>query len=47
VKGPLRAGAAVTELQEILVRAVRAKPTGHRLDEGLSTRIRSMFQIGG
>ena len=23
------------------------KPTGHRLDEGLSTRDRSMFQIGG
>ncbi len=47
VKGPLRAGAGVTELQEILVKAVRAKPTGHRLDEGLSTRVRSMFQIGG
>jgi hypothetical protein len=32
---------------EILLRAVRAKPTGHRLEEGVSTRDRSMFQIGG
>jgi 2-succinyl-6-hydroxy-2,4-cyclohexadiene-1-carboxylate synthase len=35
------------DLAEILVRAVTLKPTGHRLDEGLSTRTRSMFQIGG
>ncbi len=47
LKGPLRAGASSAEIQEILLRAVRAKPTGHRLDEGVSTRARSMFQIGG
>ena len=47
LKGPLRAGAGSAEIQEILVKAVRAKPTGHRLEEGVSTRARSMFQIGG
>jgi hypothetical protein len=31
----------------ILSRAVGAKPTGHRLDEGISTEDRAMFQIGG
>jgi hypothetical protein len=34
-------------VEEILLRAVAGKPTGHRLDEGLSTRSRAMFQIGG
>jgi cyclic pyranopterin phosphate synthase len=47
VKGPLRAGGGVAEIQEILAKAVRSKPMGHRLDEGVSTRTRSMFQIGG
>jgi hypothetical protein len=32
---------------EILGKAVLAKPTGHRLDEGVSTEARAMFQIGG
>jgi hypothetical protein len=31
----------------ILSRAVALKPTGHRLDEGVSTEERQMFQIGG
>jgi hypothetical protein len=31
----------------ILARAVAAKPTGPRLDEGVSTEERQMFQIGG
>ena len=48
--GP-QAGNEIKELHEavaaILSRAVEAKPTGHRLDEGISTRSRSMFQIGG
>jgi len=26
---------------------VQLKPTGHRLDEGISTEERSMFQLGG
>ena len=47
VKKALRGGGGVDEVSSILVRAVGLKPTGHRLDEGVSTRGRSMFQLGG
>ncbi len=47
VKQALRTGGGTAEVERILLRAVTLKPTGHRLDEGLSTRDRSMFQIGG
>ena len=47
VRKALRAGGGVPAAAAILVRAVGAKPTGHRLDEGLSTEDRQMFQIGG
>jgi cyclic pyranopterin phosphate synthase len=47
VKRALRAGRGQAEVEEILLRAVAGKPTGHRLDEGVSTRSRAMFQIGG
>ncbi|HXK09338.1 MAG TPA: GTP 3',8-cyclase MoaA [Vicinamibacteria bacterium] len=47
VKQALRAGGGEAEVAAILLRAVTQKPTGHRLDEGVSTRTRSMFQIGG
>jgi cyclic pyranopterin phosphate synthase len=47
VKQALRSGGGQAEVESILVRAVGLKPTGHRLDEGLSTRTRAMFQIGG
>jgi len=47
VRQALRAGGGETEVREILLRAVGQKPTGHRLDEGVSTRARAMFQIGG
>ena len=47
VKQALRAGRGQPAVEEILLRAVAGKPTGHRLDEGLSTRTRAMFQIGG
>ena len=47
VKQALRSGGGQAEVQEILLRAVGLKPTGHRLDEGVSARVRSMFQIGG
>ena len=47
VKQALRSGGGEAEVASILLRAVALKPTGHRLDEGLSTRARSMFQIGG
>ena len=47
VKQALRSGGGQAQVQEILLRAVGLKPTGHRLDEGVSARVRSMFQIGG
>jgi cyclic pyranopterin phosphate synthase len=47
VRKALRAGGGVAAAAAILARAVGAKPTGHRLDEGLSTEDRQMFQIGG
>jgi cyclic pyranopterin phosphate synthase len=34
-------------VREILLKAVRLKPMGHRLNEGIFTRNRRMFQIGG
>jgi cyclic pyranopterin phosphate synthase len=47
VKQALRAGGGQAAVEEILLKAVGLKPTGHRLDEGVSPRARSMFQIGG
>jgi cyclic pyranopterin phosphate synthase len=47
VKAALRGGGGEAEVARILARAVSAKPTGHRLDEGISTEDRAMFQIGG
>ncbi len=47
VKQALRSGKGVEAVAEILLKAVGAKPTGHRLEEGVSTRTRSMFQLGG
>ena len=47
VKKAIRQGGGLEAVAAILGKAVAAKPTGHRLDEGLSTEDRSMFQIGG
>jgi cyclic pyranopterin phosphate synthase len=47
VKKALRNGGGAEAVAEILLKAVTLKPTGHRLDEGVSTQSRSMFQIGG
>lgn len=47
VKKAIRGGGGAAAVTEILLRAVTDKPTGHRLDEGVSTRSRSMFQLGG
>src|SRR5580658_6898845 len=48
VRKALRAGeGALEKVAEILVKAVRMKPTGHHLLEGRSTHDRSMYQIGG
>ena len=47
VKAALRSGGGIEAVARILEKAVLAKPTGHRLDEGVSTEERSMFQLGG
>jgi len=47
VLGALREGAGPDRLGEILRRAVLAKPTGHALDVGVSTTVRSMHHLGG
>jgi cyclic pyranopterin phosphate synthase len=47
VKAALRGGGDASVMAEILRRAVAEKPTGHRLEEGLSTEWRAMFQLGG
>ncbi len=47
VRAALRRGATLDEIGAILLRAVWAKPSGHRLDVGRSTEQREMFQIGG
>ncbi len=47
VKRAIRAGGGLEAVAAILRKAVAGKPTGHRLDEGISTEARAMFQIGG
>jgi len=47
VRTALRNGGGIEAVQRILLKAVQHKPTGHRLDEGISTENRGMFQIGG
>jgi len=47
VRKVLRSGGGLAEVAAILGKAVLAKPTGHRLEEGVSTEERAMFQIGG
>lgn len=47
LKSALRNGAGADRIKDVLLRAVREKPTGHRLDDGISTERRGMFQIGG
>ena len=47
VKSALRNGGGEAAVADVLTQAIRNKPTGHRLDEGVSTQRRAMFQIGG
>jgi cyclic pyranopterin phosphate synthase len=47
VKRALRTGGGIPAVTAILGKAVGLKPTGHRLEEGVSTEERQMFQIGG
>lgn len=47
IRGALRAGASVEDLQEILRQAILQKPAGHHLLENISPTARQMSQIGG
>jgi cyclic pyranopterin phosphate synthase len=47
VKRAIRSGGGADAVAAILCRAVGLKPTGHQLDDGISTEARSMFQLGG
>jgi cyclic pyranopterin phosphate synthase len=47
LRGALRAGADLVELQALLARAIDHKPARHRLDEAISPQDRKMAQIGG
>jgi cyclic pyranopterin phosphate synthase len=47
VRGALRHGGGRARVREMLLKAVASKPTGHSLEQGLSTAHRGMFQIGG
>lgn len=47
VKRAIRSGGDRDAVAAILLKAIAQKPTGHRLDQGVSTQRRSMFQIGG
>lgn len=47
VRAALRDGADDERIAAILLRAVGAKPTGHDLQHGISTRERSMHHLGG
>ena len=43
----LRQGASLTEVRELLIRSIGAKPERHHLDESISPRERAMSEIGG
>jgi cyclic pyranopterin phosphate synthase len=47
LRGPLRAGADLVEVERLLTQAIQVKPQRHRLGEALSPRDRTMAQIGG
>jgi cyclic pyranopterin phosphate synthase len=47
VKKILRKGGTVADIQDVLNRAITAKPTGHGLAIGVHTQQRKMHQIGG
>jgi cyclic pyranopterin phosphate synthase len=47
VRRAIREGGGVPAVQRILLAAVRGKPMGHRLPDGLSTERREMYHVGG
>ncbi len=47
LRGPLRKGASMEEIQRLLIKAIREKPEGHQLGDHTHPKDRGMFQIGG
>jgi len=47
LRTPLRQGADLAEIRELLIRSIRAKPERHHLDESIAPRERAMSEIGG
>jgi len=47
LKNPLRNGASLDELMELIRQAVAAKPRGHQLAAGVKPKGRAMPQVGG
>lgn len=47
LRGPLRAGADLDTVRDLLTSAIRAKPQHHHLAEALSPQDRTMAEIGG
>ncbi len=47
LRTPLRQGASLTEVRELLIRSIGAKPERHHLDESIAPRERAMSEIGG
>ncbi len=47
LKAPLRAGASLEELKQLITQAVAAKPERHHLADGIAPAERHMAQIGG
>lgn len=47
LRGPLRQGASMEEIQRLMIKAIKEKPEGHQLGSHASPRDRVMSQIGG
>lgn len=47
LRAALRGGGGSKELERLIEQAVTAKPFGHKLHQGVSTRERIMYQLGG
>jgi cyclic pyranopterin phosphate synthase len=47
LKEPLRSGASVPELKNLIEKAIASKPKGHRLAEGKKVKGRPFSQVGG
>jgi len=47
LREPLRSGASVTELKNLIEKAIASKPEGHRLSEGKKQKGRPFSQVGG